>query len=287
MISFSRNCVNRCFFGTVITILVGYFIAYSHQIPYLFVGGIALALTLTLREFSSICEKRGHILATSVLIPFSILYLVSRYFAIVHPQTVNFPYLVLFLTSIAITLAYLERQDGAIANVGLTIFSFLYVTLPFSWLIDINFLPKCTSGLPTSFWLVFVLCTTKGSDITAYVVGKSIGKHLLAPKLSPNKTVEGAVFGVVGSLLIATLLPHFWPVALPAALSTSSWLSLGLFMGLAALLGDLTESLLKRDAKLKDSSSLPGLGGVLDITDSLTFAVPLLYIYLNVTGRLS
>ncbi|HIK04277.1 MAG TPA: phosphatidate cytidylyltransferase [Trichormus sp. M33_DOE_039] len=115
------------------------------------------------------------------------------------------------------------------------------------------------------------------ADIGAYTIGKFFGKTRLSD-ISPKKTVEGAVFGISASLVVALVgsyylkLPQFWITGI----------TLGLLIGLASLLGDLTESMLKRDAGVKDSGQLiPGHGGILDRTDSYIFTAPLVYYFVT------
>jgi phosphatidate cytidylyltransferase len=110
-------------------------------------------------------------------------------------------------------------------------------------------------------------------DTAAYCGGRSLGRHLLAPKVSPKKTVEGAVAGLIGSVLAGTAGgAWFFHEPLP----TMVWISL--VTAVAGQLGDLAESVLKRSAGVKDSSSImPGHGGILDRLDSLFFATPIFY----------
>ena len=129
--------------------------------------------------------------------------------------------------------------------------------------------------------LVFLIATAKGADTGAYTLGRLAGRHKLWPRLSPNKTIEGAV----GGLLFA-VLPRSLIVAggRPRTCSTSTlWagptaVGFGLVVGVAAQLGDLMESMIKRDCERKDASAaVPGFGGVLDVLDSLLFAGPVAY----------
>jgi phosphatidate cytidylyltransferase len=115
------------------------------------------------------------------------------------------------------------------------------------------------------------------ADIGAYLIGKFFGKTRLTD-ISPKKTVEGAVFGVMGSVVVATLGSWY----LNWAGAPLSGMALGLLIGIASLLGDLTESMMKRDAGVKDSGQLiPGHGGILDRTDSYVFIAPLAYYFVT------
>ena len=132
------------------------------------------------------------------------------------------------------------------------------------------------SQFPTALTLTFlVMACIWAADIGAYTMGKSFGRTKLS-QISPKKTVEGAVFGILGSLIVAELGAwyfHFpvWQI---------SGVMLGILIGITSLLGDLTESMMKRDAGVKDSGQLiPGHGGILDRTDSYVFTAPLVYYF--------
>ena len=129
-----------------------------------------------------------------------------------------------------------------------------------------------SAGLSATF---LSFCCIWAADIGAYLVGKFFGKTRLSD-ISPKKTVEGAVFGITGSIAVAILAAWWleWPFWL------WSGIILGLFIGVVSLLGDLTESMMKRDAGVKDSGQLiPGHGGILDRTDSYVFTAPLVYYF--------
>jgi phosphatidate cytidylyltransferase len=154
--------------------------------------------------------------------------------------------------------------------------------LPFGGYWPNNWNDVFTQGNFTAFpqGLTFTVLTffcIWAADIGAYVIGKFFGKTRLSD-ISPKKTVEGAVFGITASIIVALAGAYF--LHLPNHLITGS--ALGLLIGIASLLGDLTESLLKRDAGVKDSGQLiPGHGGILDRTDSYIFTAPLVYYFIT------
>jgi phosphatidate cytidylyltransferase len=163
--------------------------------------------------------------------------------------------------------------DKMIASSGATIVGVLYVVLLGGHLVALRtgFEERLSAHLLSFFFLILM-----GADTGAYYVGRAIGKHKLAPAISPAKTWEGVAGGVVAGLALATVA-HFWffrelPLkwALPL---TAAMIVLG-------ILGDLTESALKRGAGAKDTAKiLPGHGGVLDRLDSLLFNAPLIYYF--------
>jgi phosphatidate cytidylyltransferase len=141
---------------------------------------------------------------------------------------------------------------------------------PVSWISP----EMLTNGL-TSTFLAFSCIWA--ADIGAYTFGKCFGRTRLSD-ISPKKTVEGAVFGVTGSIVVAVV--GSWSLSWPGWPLTGA--ALGLLIGIASLLGDLTESMMKRDAGVKDSGQLiPGHGGILDRADSYVFTAPLVYYFVT------
>ena len=172
-----------------------------------------------------------------------------------------------------------EQPGRVIMHVASGLLAVVYVGLLASFLIALRRFHDHQWGMVA---LISVVVVVKVSDSGAYFVGRSCGRHKLAPKLSPKKTIEGAVGGLVfGSL--AALVYFYWLVPNvfglemagdPGGLQIVCWIVYGLILTVAGMVGDLAESLWKRDSQQKDSSQwLPGLGGVLDILDSLLVAV--------------
>ncbi len=131
--------------------------------------------------------------------------------------------------------------------------------------------------------LIATLVIIKGTDTGAYSFGKLIGKNKLAPILSPGKTIEGAIggiaFGVGGGLLVLYVIPQ-QVASIPVSVSLSWIITAAIFTSVSGQIGDLAESLIKRDVQQKDSAPLmPGLGGVLDLLDSLLMAAPIAYFF--------
>lgn len=134
--------------------------------------------------------------------------------------------------------------------------------------------------------LFTLLLITWIGDSGAYIIGTKWGRRKLIPRISPKKSIEGAGGGLVFSLLAALLTRWFFVIPLaskwfnPLDLSITHYVVLGLLLGAVGQVGDLAESLLKRDANVKDSSRIiPGHGGLLDVIDSLLFTAPVMYYY--------
>jgi phosphatidate cytidylyltransferase len=180
--------------------------------------------------------------------------------------------------------------DKMILSVGSTVLGVLYVVLLGGYVVAVRTdfaLPVATpeafvvgqrlvSNSLSTHLLSFFLLVFMGSDTGAYYTGRAVGRHKLAPSISPGKTWEGAVGGMAASLLLAALA-HYWffpELPLRAALPLAA------VMNVLGVVGDLTESALKRGAKAKDAAQiLPGHGGLLDRLDSLLFNAPVIYYF--------
>lgn len=230
---------------------------------------VTLFIIAGLYEYFLMLEKKGiniykyfGIIMGSI-IPLSIM---TRF-----EPTKNWELLFIVLALLFIILMQFKRRDnhGVITDISTTLFGVLYVSWFFSFLIKIRYLP---AGLG---YLAALLLITKLGDIGAFLVGSKWGKHPLLPRISPKKTVEGAVGGLIFSILGALVSKQFLPFGY------GQLLVIAVGLGILGQLGDLSESLLKRDCQVKDSGSIfPGMGGVLDEIDSLLFTAPVFYFYL-------
>ena len=182
-----------------------------------------------------------------------------------------------FFIIILITLfiIHFTRKDSqnAVNLIAVTLFAIFYIGWFFTFLVKIRFLEDGHK------LVAYLLLVTKSGDIGAYLIGSNFGRHKLIPRISPNKSVEGAIGGFVFSIACAVILGRYY----------ISWMSFGfilasgILIGIFAQLGDLAESLIKRDYEVKDSSVfLPGLGGMLDVIDSILFTAPIFYICLAI-----
>ena len=170
-----------------------------------------------------------------------------------------------------------------------TVFGLLYVPWLFNFITKIIWLvPRDPQGgLLGQYYVLYLIAVAKFSDMGAYLTGSVIGKHKMVPHISPSKTWEG--FG--GALGFSLLASYGLRALMPVKLGLLGWgdaTVLGLTLSVAAVIGDLAESILKRSTGVKDSGRLlPGIGGVLDLIDSLLFTAPLLFFYLVLVLRLA
>lgn len=206
-----------------------------------------------------------------VLIPLSIF---SRF-----ELTKNWELLFIVCAFLLILMLQFNRKDNRNAILGLstTLFGILYVSWFFSFIVKIYLL---LPGFEGAKLVMFIVAVTKSADIGALLIGTRFGRHPLIPNVSPNKSVEGTVGGLVCSTLVAVLCRDLLPLA--PHFSAGYVALLGCFFGGLGQLGDLSESLIKRDCNVKDSGNfVPGIGGVLDLIDSLLFSAPAFYLYMS------
>ncbi|MCP4574282.1 MAG: phosphatidate cytidylyltransferase [bacterium] len=188
--------------------------------------------------------------------------------------------LILTASLLLIMIRELMRRDmsHSLVHIGVTLFGIMYVGWLGSHLVMLRELPASRGGADVigAHMVFYAALVTWATDTGAYLAGVAFGRHKLLPRVSPNKTVEGALGGLVGASLVGWFCAKTFAVFITPLVGGV----LGLAAGMLAQLGDLVESLLKRDAGTKDTAELlPGHGGILDRFDSLLFTVPVIYYY--------
>lgn len=185
--------------------------------------------------------------------------------------------LIIFVLGLCVRQFLSRKNPAGLLAISTTLFGLMYVPWLLNFIQKINFFP----GINGRYYVLYFILVTKFSDMGAYLIGSLFGKHKMIPRISPGKTWEG----FAGALLISTLASVVFERLAQSHLAGMNWihaLVLGVILGAAAVLGDLIESLFKREASVKDSGRLfPGIGGILDLMDSLLFNAPLMYLYLR------
>ena len=181
------------------------------------------------------------------------------------------------------------RGDEPLQTMAYTLFGLLYVLWLYNFITKIVYVvPRSSTGAVTGqFYVLYLITVTKFSDMGAYLTGSVIGRHQMIPHISPKKTWEGfggaLVFSLLSSLALYKLMPGHLSV-----LTVAHATALGLLLGFVAVIGDLAESIIKRSTGVKNSGNmLPGIGGALDLVDSLLFTAPLLFFYLRLVIRVA
>jgi phosphatidate cytidylyltransferase len=196
---------------------------------------------------------------------------------------------VLVLITIVISLFVRQictsNNPRGIETIGATLAGIIYIPWLFNFLPKIKFL-YFHDGKEGPGWLFvfYVVVATKFCDIGAYAFGRLFGKHKMIPRISPNKTWEGLVGGLLTAVIASVVAFYYMEKRIGVSgFSLRDSIALGIILGILGVLGDLSESLIKREMNVKDSGELlPGIGGALDLIDSLLFTAPALYAYLLV-----
>ncbi|HZU68225.1 MAG TPA: phosphatidate cytidylyltransferase [Ktedonobacteraceae bacterium] len=257
------------------------FIAIPIVLVFVWFGGwwafaaAGLVVVLGINELHTMMVHEGYHPLIVVSLVLSMLFMIAA----------MFPHLSLLFLEIGLVLALLvsfpllffrKKLDGAMVDWSLTIAIAVYLGWPLSLFpvlrgYQVGFSP----GL---WWVLVVLLGTWSFDSGAFFTGRLIGRHKLAPKISPAKTWEGAIGGLVCSIAFSLALTVI-PLKVPWYLA----IVLGILIGVAATLGDLAESLIKRTTHVKDSGHfMPGHGGILDRADSILFVVVVVFVFTQV-----
>jgi phosphatidate cytidylyltransferase len=196
-----------------------------------------------------------------------------------HVNDFESSFIILFVLGLCIRQFVSRTNTAGILAISTTLFGLMYVPWLLNFIQKINFFfPDASAG---HFYVLYFVLVTKFSDCGAYAIGSLVGKHKMIPRISPGKTWEGFAGAVVISTAASAVFADLAGEHLPG-MNFKHAVILGVILSMAAVVGDLIESLFKREAGLKDSGRLfPGIGGILDLLDSLLFNAPLMYLYLR------
>jgi phosphatidate cytidylyltransferase len=247
--------------------------------PWAFLTVLAAAAILACDEYLGLARAAGAVVGRWVVLSLLAALLVSSWVVGVEGLAVTAMAALVILPTVR--LAHPESPRGSLTGVAIEVFAVLYLGATAACLGWLRLWPQDPNGVKMLFF--FLACIWVG-DSGAYYVGRNLGRHKMSPKISPNKTFEGLAGSIVTTYLTAAAAAWILDLGLHpihvAALAT--------ILAAAAPLGDLVESLFKRDSGIKDSSNLlPGHGGFLDRTDSLFYPAPLVLGYLLLTGLIA
>ena len=281
--TFRRRLISTLLLWALVlgTILSGY-----EQIFFITIAGLGL---LGLWEYYEMLDRRGvpnfklTALITAVVFLAGSFY-TFRSYGPDKSYDFEIAVLVVFLAVVFGRQMFRRTRDtNPLETMAYTLFGLLYIVWLFNFLTKIVYLaPRGPSGETTGqYYVLYLLLVTKFSDMGAYLAGSLFGRHKLVPHISPHKSWEGlagaVLFAVGGSFGLWYLIPDKLSV-----FDGTDLLILGVLLGLAAVIGDLAESIVKRSAEAKDSGALlPGIGGVLDLIDSVLFTAPILFFYMR------
>src|SRR5438552_16991587 len=240
-----------------------------------------------LLEFYGLVEKRGLICFKEWGVFGGLLLIASTFFylsgvlgiqeAPAKANEFETSLLIIFVLGLCVRHFVSRSNTAGILAVSTTLFGLMYVPWLLNFIQKINFFPKANG----TYYVLYFILVTKFSDTGAYAVGSLIGRHKMIPRISPGKTWEGFGGAILVSAGASLLFTHLAGSHLPG-MSWRHAIVLGVLLSTAAVVGDLIESLFKREAGVKDSGRFfPGIGGILDLLDSLLFNAPLMYLYLR------
>jgi phosphatidate cytidylyltransferase len=242
-----------------------------------------------LTEFYGLVEKEGMVCFKVSGIVAGVLLMAGTFYHLtgklgIHdtPSRVNdfeTSFLILFVLGLCVRQFIAKSNTKGILAISTTLFGLMYVPWLLNFIQKIHFFPGLEGD--GKFYVLYFILVTKFSDTGGYAVGSLIGKHKMIPRISPGKTWEG--FG--GAIVVSTGASLLFAHLAGEHLRGMTWVHaiiLGVVLSVSAVVGDLIESLFKREAGVKDSGKFfPGIGGILDLLDSLLFNAPLMYLYLR------
>ncbi|MEI7731684.1 MAG: phosphatidate cytidylyltransferase [Verrucomicrobiota bacterium] len=286
--------VRRLFSSVVLwtVVIAGLFSGIHWLSNGLFFVIITVLALFGLIEFYDLVQKRDLVCFKEWGIVGGMLLTVSTFFYVageieplrILPPDVNdfeTAFLILFVLGLCVRQFVSRTNTSGILAISTTLFGLMYVPWLLNFIQKINFYP----GVEGRYYVLYFVLVTKFSDIGAYCTGSLIGKHKMIPRISPGKTWEGFGGAIVFSTVVSLVFAHFARGHL-TGMTVVHAVVLGVLLSTTAVVGDLIESLFKREAGVKDSGRFfPGIGGILDLLDSLLFNAPLMYLYLRYVMR--
>ncbi len=258
--------------------------AFNPWFRYIVALAVALLTCVAIWEYGQFAKAKGGRMILPILILISACQVLSFFFSIEWFGSKDFlPLLIFFMGFLILNALHFKEKEGAVVDLAFSAFGLLYIAVPMGMLLGILY---GINGQDGRWWVAYLLVVTKITDMGAYFGGSLWGRRKLAPTISPGKTIEGALVGLACAIAASFIfyLISVYSGAIGFHLGKIHWLWLGLLLGCIGQFGDLSESLLKRDVNKKDSNVLPGLGGILDLIDSLLFNTFIIYLYLNYTA---
>lgn len=249
-----------------------------HKGGYTFGGFLLIASLFMVYELRELMAKKSSNILVGLL--FAIAPFI--FYAFLRLNLEHLLLLILCFMFFNFLVELFRKTKTPVLNMAGTSFAFFFAIIPLACLLSIREFYGVWFESPDShgamiIYLIFICVWA--CDTFAYFGGSLLGKHRLMERVSPKKSVEGAVFGFLGSIAVAFTIQHYWL----DSLSQEQALILGAIIGTFGQIGDLVESLIKRDVGVKDSgTTIPGHGGILDRLDSVNFVAPLIFVVLHV-----
>jgi len=280
MLNSKNELYNRLFYYSIVIVIVGLLIgfAYHPTIKFVMIFAVAMLAGVGVWEYARLAQAKGIRPAKTLMIIVATVEVLTFYAALAYPEWSRVALPVAALAFISFFIVHFRKCENALVQVAVEFFGVCYLSIPFSFMLAILYPPVATED--GRFWLLYLIAVTKSTDVGGYFVGKLFGRRPLAPQLSPKKTIEGAIGGFCFAVILS-LVFAFISRLVGSHLSYFGALWLGALVGVLAQIGDLAESILKRDALVKDSNSIPGIGGILDMVDSVLLTAPVVYFYIH------
>ena len=229
---------------------------------------------LALYEYRSLLRQQNINLSVFFYIISVLVYVMTSYTPLWQAETAKIVLFILFgLFFLLFVVELFRKQENPFTHIAYSVLGIVWIVLPFAL---INHIPSMFDN--GKYLLLMIFIFVWAYDTFAYCVGSLLGKHKLIPRISPKKSWEGTIGAALFTIGLAFFIPQLFPVF---TLTAVQWVFFALIIVVFATIGDLVESLFKRQLSVKDSGSiLPGHGGVLDRFDSILFVIPFILLYL-------